>query len=338
MVRCFEKEFGYGPGIVDLKDRDDFRAEATGFPGWQDEKQSPVDYRAYVAGIRNIEGHYFYDTFGTLEPHVDLHSPVLKRNPERVQRARAAAELVLQRSPKAIGRQGPETGGRCAGGNGADRIEENIADVAAIPTGSSESGTQSDTAEPGSEPIATGRHTLVELQLEEQEAVECRSWIYRTIKFVHTFRDDQGRRYRWYGANPRPVNLRGYKYPGRYPVLRGVPLTFDANVREIWPDGTASISRPYIRLDRQPEATRRAYAEEYGIPLRELGLEAGGDVIGAESARGRDHRRPAPHRALSDQRCQVQSRSGRYIDERQLRSGSASAYFPEWAEPKVKNR
>jgi hypothetical protein len=225
-----------------------------------------------------------------------------------------------------------------SGVNGADRIDEDIAHGDATPTGSPESGTQSDTAEPGSEPIATGRHTLVELQLEEQEAVECRSWIYRTIKFVHTFRDDQGRRYRWYGANPRPVNLRGYKYPGRYPVLRGVPLTFDANVREIWPDGTASISRPYIRLDRQPEATRRAYAEEYGIPLRELGLEAGGDVIGAESARGRDHRRPAPHRALSDQRCQVQSRSGRYIDERQLRSGSASAYFPEWAEPKVKNR
>ncbi len=45
-----------------------------------------------------------------------------------------------------------------------------------------------------------------------------------------------------------------------------------ANVREIWPDGTASISRPYVRLDRQPEATRRAYAEECGIPLHELGV------------------------------------------------------------------
>jgi hypothetical protein len=77
----------------------------------------------------------------------------------------------------------------------------------------------------------------------------------------------------WYGTNPTPVNLRGYRYPGRYPVLRGVPLTFAANVREIWPDGTASISRPYIRLDRQPEATRRAYAKGYGIPLGELGLE-----------------------------------------------------------------
>jgi hypothetical protein len=54
--------------------------------------------------------------------------------------------------------------------------------------------------------------------------------------------------------------------------LRGVPLTFAANIREIWPDGTVSLSRPYLRLDRQPEATRRAYAEEYGIPLDELGL------------------------------------------------------------------
>jgi hypothetical protein len=49
-------------------------------------------------------------------------------------------------------------------------------------------------------------------------------------------------------------------------------LTFAANVREIWLNGTVSISRPYLRLDRQPEATRRAYAKEYGIPLRELGM------------------------------------------------------------------
>ena len=50
-------------------------------------------------------------------------------------------------------------------------------------------------------------------------------------------------------------------------------MTFAANIREIWPDGTASISRPYVRLDRQPEATRHAYAKEYGTSLRELGLE-----------------------------------------------------------------
>jgi hypothetical protein len=231
-----------------------------------------VDYRAYVAGFRNIAGHYFYDTFGTLEPHVDLHSPVLKRNPERVRLAvETASELTLCR--EVTGRQGPETGGGCAGEIGADKIEENIADVDAIPTDSTGSDRTLDFGKPGNGVLTVGRHTLVELHLEEHEAVECRSWIYRTIKFVHTFRDAQGRRYRWYGTNPRPVNLRGYRYPGRYPVLRGVPLTFDANIREIWPDGTANISRPYLRLDRQPEETKWAYVEEYNIPFHELGLE-----------------------------------------------------------------
>jgi hypothetical protein len=170
--------------------------------------------------------------------------------------------------------------------NGVDRIDENIAPVDAIPTGSPGSGTEFEAGNPTGEVPVVGRHTLVELHLEEQEAVECRSWIYRTIKFVHIFRDDQGRRFCWYGTNPRPVNLRGYRYPGRYPVLRGVPLTFDANVREIWPDGTVSVSRPYIRLDRQPEATLRVYAVKCGIPLGELGLkpEAVGDAVATEKA------------------------------------------------------
>jgi hypothetical protein len=57
-------------------------------------------------------------------------------------------------------------------------------------------------------------------------------------------------------------------------VLPEVSLTFSATVREIWPDGTASISRPYIRLDRQPEETKWAYVEEYNIPLGELGCWA----------------------------------------------------------------
>ena len=56
-------------------------------------------------------------------------------------------------------------------------------------------------------------------------------------------------------------------------MLPGVPLTFSATVREIWPDGTAQINRAYIRLDRQPESTRRAYARQLGIALHELGLE-----------------------------------------------------------------
>ena len=102
---------------------------------------------------------------------------------------------------------------------------------------------------------------------------EWRHGIWPRTTYVHTFRDDQGQRYRWNGTSPVPVNLRGYRYPGRYPVLQGIPLTFNANVREIWPDGTAIISRPYIKLDRQPEATRRAYAREFRIALEELGLD-----------------------------------------------------------------
>ncbi len=50
-------------------------------------------------------------------------------------------------------------------------------------------------------------------------------------------------------------------------------MTFAANVREIVPDGTVSVSRPYIRLDRQPAATRRAYARQFGISLDELALD-----------------------------------------------------------------
>ena len=175
--------------------------------------------------------------------------------------------------PEVTARQEPETGGSCAAEIGADGTDENIAHVGAIPTGSPDSGTHSDAGEPGDEQPALGRHTLAALRLEEYEEQTWRSWIYRTVKFVHTFRDDSGRRYRWCGTNPKPVNLRGYRYPGRYPVLRGVPLTFNANVREIWPDGTVQISHPYIRLDRQSEQTRRAYAWMFDIPLEELGLE-----------------------------------------------------------------
>ena len=80
------------------------------------------------------------------------------------------------------------------------------------------------------------------------------------------------------------MNLHGYRHPGRYPLLPGVPLTFDANVREIWPDGTVSISRPYVRLDRQPEETKWAYVEEYNIPFHELGLEPEPDAAAAQIA------------------------------------------------------
>ena len=79
--------------------------------------------------------------------------------------------------------------------NGADRIDENIADVDAIPTDSPDSGTQSAAGEPDGELPALGRQTLAGLRLEGREAVECRSWIYLTIKLVHIFRDGQGRRH-----------------------------------------------------------------------------------------------------------------------------------------------
>jgi hypothetical protein len=41
-----------------------------------------------------------------------------------------------------------------------------------------------------------------------------------------------------------------------------------------------------VLLLHQPEATRRAYAEEYGIPLRELGLEPDPDADAAQIASG----------------------------------------------------
>jgi hypothetical protein len=171
-------------------------------------------------------------------------------------------------------RQGPETGGQCAVGNGADRIDENIADVDTILTDSPDSGTEFEAGNPTGEPLSLGRQVLVGLRLVDTDIINTRYGRHRITKYGHTFRDDQGRQYRWYGTNPTPLTLRGYRHPGRYRVLPEVSLTFSATVREIWPDGTVSISRPYIRLDRQPEATRRAYAKEYGIPLHELGCWA----------------------------------------------------------------
>ena len=76
-----------------------------------------------------------------------------------------------------------------------------------------------------------------------------------------------------HSPNPTLISLSGYQCSGRCRVLPGFPLTFAANVREIVPDGTVSVSRPYIRLDRQPAATRRTYARQFGISLDELGLD-----------------------------------------------------------------
>jgi hypothetical protein len=121
-------------------------------------------------------------------------------------------------------------------------------------------------------PLAPGRQILVGLVLLDCVPVEIGRGRYRKTIFCHSFADDQGRQYRWYASNPTPTTLHGYRYPGRYAVLPDVPLTFAATVREIWRDGTVSISRPYIRLDQQPEPARRDYAREFGIPLDQLSL------------------------------------------------------------------
>ena len=42
-----------------------------------------VHYRTYLAGRRNITGHYGFDPQREHEPHEDLHSPVLKHYRER---------------------------------------------------------------------------------------------------------------------------------------------------------------------------------------------------------------------------------------------------------------
>jgi hypothetical protein len=124
-----------------------------------------------------------------------------------------------------------------------------------------------------SEPLVPGRQILVGLRLVDSDVINTRRGRYRSTKYALTFRDDHGRQYRWYGTNPSPITLCGYRHAGRYPVSPWVPLTFSATVREIWRDGTASISRPYIRLDRQPEPTKRAYGQQLGISLEALELE-----------------------------------------------------------------
>jgi hypothetical protein len=123
-------------------------------------------------------------------------------------------------------------------------------------------------------PLASGRHQLTGLRLTGLDVREWRHGLYPRTTFVSTFRDREGRWYRWNGTNATPINLRGYRYPGRYPALPGVALDFAATVRRTLGDGTVVISRPYIRLDRQPEQTRHEYARECGIPLGELGLES----------------------------------------------------------------
>ena len=53
------------------------------------------------------------------------------------------------------------------------------------------------------------------------------------------------------------------------------------------PTNVVLDARPYFRLGRQPEATRRTYARMFDIPLAELGLkpETGVRAAGVENAR-----------------------------------------------------
>ena len=46
-----------------------------------------------------------------------------------------------------------------------------------------------------------------------------------------------------------------------------------ATVTDIWSNETIIISNSYIRLDRQSEETKRAYALAFDISLDELGLD-----------------------------------------------------------------
>jgi len=134
-------------------------------------------------------------------------------------------------------------------------------------------GTNTDAAQSAIGALALGRQTMVGLVQEEFEVREWRCGLWPNRRFLHIFRDDQGRRYRWYGTNPAPINVRGYQHRGRYPVLPGVPLTFNSTVTDIWSNETIIISNSYIRLDRQSEETKRAYALAFDISFDELGLD-----------------------------------------------------------------
>ena len=134
-------------------------------------------------------------------------------------------------------------------------------------------GTYTDAGPAGIGALALGRQAVVGLVQEQCEVRDWRRGFWPSRKFVRSFGGEQGRRYCWYGTSSTPVNVRGYRNPGRYPILPGVPLTFSATVTDIWPTGTIIISKAYIRLDQQPEETRRAYADEFEIRLDKLGLE-----------------------------------------------------------------
>ncbi len=210
LVLCFKKAINRYAGTVDLQNHEDLRTDAAQCSDWLDRIQPDVDYRTYIAGRRNITGHYGWDPERTRESHVDLYSPVLKH-------CRARERLVI--------------------------VAETAATVLAATSGSQQTV-------PGK--LLLGRRLLRGMRLESCTLDDR----FGMTALYHTFRDDQGLSYRWNGSNPEPVNVRGRLQPGRYRLIPGVPLDFRASVFGHWPDGTIRISRPYFRLDGQPEATR----------------------------------------------------------------------------------
>ncbi len=98
LVRCFEKAINRNPGTIDLKDHDNLRVLASQDPDWLDHIQPSVDYRTYLAGRRNITGHYGWDPQQKHDPHADLYSPVLKHYPERERLAIVAETVAVGRT------------------------------------------------------------------------------------------------------------------------------------------------------------------------------------------------------------------------------------------------
>ncbi len=118
----------------------------------------------------------------------------------------------------------------------------------------------------------SGRRVHLALRLEKRRVRTRLAWGYVEPSITCLFRDDLGGSASWTGRNSKPVNARGYRHPGRYPILRNVELQVSATVKSVEDDGTVVLTRPYIRLDRQPEATKRAYVEQCGVGPSEVGL------------------------------------------------------------------
>ena len=72
-------------------------------------------------------------------------------------------------------------------------------------------------------------------------------------------------------AQQRDQRSRRQRYSHELTSYRARTVRDPSTAGEIRPGGTVVIQRPYIRLDRRSDTTRRAYAEEHDIRLRGLG-------------------------------------------------------------------